>query len=248
VSIGTTLVPTTMLGDMRADLAHFLLTQPASIPDHHLLMAEGGLSGKALEFVMQQLIYANDTLGDHRTTDPFARLDEAVLGTEPGAGGVLFLPWLAGSWAPSGSSRARGAFLNLGLGTTRPHLVRATLEGVACQLAWLIPPIEAMTGRSHDELVFAAGGASSDAWAQILSDVCDRPVRQLAQPRLTNCRGSALLALHRLGLLGLDAIEGTLEERRRYEPRSEWRGLYDDVLGRFILAHERLGPVFPGAS
>jgi len=247
VSIGTTLVPTTMVESMRADLGHFLLTQPASIPDRHLLMAEGGLAGKALEFVMQQLIYASDTLGDHRATDAFARLDEVVLGTEPGAGGVLFLPWLAGSWAPSGDAKARGAFLNLGLGTTRAHLVRATLEGVACQLAWMLPPIEALTGRAHDELVFAAGGASSDAWAQILADVCNRPVRQLGQPRLTNCRGAALLAFHRQGFLGLDAIQGTLEERRRYEPRAGLRGLYDDVLGRFILAHERLGPVFPGA-
>lgn len=247
VSIGTTLVPTTMLDGMRADLGHFLLTQPASIPGRHLLMAEGGLAGKALEFVMQQLIYASDALGDHRRTDSFARLDQALAGTEPGAGGVLFLPWLTGSWAPSGDARARGAFLNLGLGTTRPHLVRATLEGVACQLAWMLPPIEALTGRSHDELVFAAGGACCDAWAQILADVCQRPVRQLAGPRLATCRGAALLAFHRQGLLGLDAFEAALEVRRRYEPRAELRGLYDDVLGRFILAHERLGPVYPGA-
>jgi xylulokinase len=246
VSIGTTLVLTTLVESMRSDLGHFLLTQPASIPDRHLLMAEGGLAGKALEFVMQQLIYANDVLGDHRADDAFARLDDAVLGTEPGAGGVLFLPWLTGVWAPAGDAKARGAFLNLGLGTTRPHLVRATLEGVACQLAWTLPPIEALTGRSHDELVFAAGGACSDAWAQILADVCNRPVRQLAEPRLTNCRGSAMLAFHRLGLLDLGAIEATLVERRRYEPRAPLRGLYDDVVGRFVLAHERLGPVFTG--
>jgi hypothetical protein len=35
-------------------------------------------------------------------------------------------------------------------------------------------------------------------------------------------------------------------ERRRYEPRSQLRTLYDDLAGRFVLAHERLGPVFGG--
>jgi xylulokinase len=246
VSIGTTLVPTAWVESMRSDLDHFLLTQPASIPDRHLLMAEGGLAGKALEFVLQQLIYARDLLGDHRLPDAFAQLEDAADATPPGADGVLFLPWLTGAWAPAGDARARGAFLNLGLGTTRPDLVRAVLEGVACQLAWMLPPIEALTGRSHDELVFAAGGADSDAWAQILADVCNRPVRQLAEPRLVNCRGAAMLAFQRLGLLDLDDLEDRLVVRRRYEPRPEHRDLYDEQVARFVLAHERLGPLFPG--
>jgi xylulokinase len=246
VSIGTTLVPTTVVASMRSDLEHFLLTQPASIPDTHLVMAEGGLAGKALEFVLHQLIYARDLLGDHHSANPFARLDEAVEATPPGADGVAFLPWLAGLWAPAGDGRARGAFLNLGLGTSRSHLVRAVLEGVACQLAWLLPPIEALTGRSHDELVFAAGGADSDAWAQILADVCNRPVHQLAEPRLTNCRGAAWLAFHRLGLVDLSDTADRLIVRRSYDPRPEYRGLYDDQVARFILAHERLAPLFPG--
>jgi len=248
VSIGTTLVPTTLVDSMRADLSHFLLTQPAPIPDKHVLMAEGGLAGKALEFVLEGLIYARDVLGDHRREHSYAELDAVANSTEPGAGGVLFLPWLAGIWAPAGDAKARGGFLNLSLATTRAHLVRATLEGVAFQLRWMLPPVEALTGRRHDELVFAAGGARSDAWAQILADVCDRPVRQLAEPTLTNCRGAALLAFHRLGRIDLDAADDLLVERRRYEPRAEVRALYDDMAGRFELAHERLGPVFGGPT
>jgi xylulokinase len=246
VSIGTTLVPTTLVDDMRADLRHFLLTQPAPIAGKHVLMAEGGLAGKALEFVLQGLIYARDALGDDRRDGAFAALDAAVGATEPGAGGVIFLPWLTGAWAPAGDPKARGGFLNLSLATTRPHLVRAVLEGVACQLRWMLPEIEALTGRRHDELVFGAGGARSDAWAQVLADVCGRPVRQLAEPTLTNCRGAAVLAFHRLGLLDLDRADGLLVEHRRYEPRTELRGLYDDLAGRFVLAHERLGPIFAG--
>jgi len=247
VSIGTTIVPTTLVEDMRSDLAHFLLTQPAPIPDRHVLMAEGGLAGKAVEFVLQGLVYANDALGDHRREDAFAALDAAVGSTQPGAGGVLFLPWLTGVWSPAGDAKARGGFLNLDLATTRADLVRSALEGVAYQLRWMLPHVEALTGRRHDELVFGAGGARSDAWAQVLADVCDRPVRQLAEPTLTNCRGAALLAFHRLGLVDLVGAGALLVERRRYEPRAAYRNLYDDLAGRFVLAHERLGPVFGGS-
>lgn len=247
VSIGTTLVATTLVESMRSDLRHFLLTQPAPLPGRHVLMAEGGLGGKAVEFVLEKLVYARDALGDHAADDAFARVDAAVAATPPGAGGVLFLPWLTGVWAPAGDLRARGAFLNLGLETTREHLVRAALEGVAFQLRWMLPHVEALTGRRHDELVFTAGGARSDAWAQILADVCDRPVRQLAEPVLTNCRGAALLALGRLGLLEPGAAEGFRVERRRYEPRAENRAVCDDLAGRFALAHERLAPLSRGA-
>jgi xylulokinase len=248
VSIGTTLVPTTLVESMRADLRHFLLTQPAPIPDKHVLMAEGGLAGKALEFVLEGLIHAHDGLGDHRRENAYAALDAVANATEPGAGGVLFLPWLAGIWSPAPDNRARGGFLNMSLATTRADLVRAALEGVAFQLRWMLPHIEALTGRRHDELVFAAGGARSDAWAQILADVCDRPVRQLAAPTLTNCRGAALLAFHRLGRIDLDATDALLVERGRYEPRAQYRARYDDMAGRFVLAHERLGPVFGGST
>jgi xylulokinase len=235
VSIGTTLVPTTLVESMRADLRHFLLSQPAPIPDRHVLMAEGGLAGKALEFVLDGLLLASDAFGE---------LDTIVNSTEPGADGVIFLPWLTGIWAPAGDGKARGAFLNMSLATTRAHLVRATLEGVAFQLRWMLPHIEALTGRRHDELVFAAGGARSDAWAQILADVCDRPVRQLAEPTLTNCRGAALLAFQRLGRLDLETAGDRLVERAGYEPRAQHRARYDDMAERFILSHERLGPVF----
>jgi len=95
--------------------------------------------------------------------------------------------------------------------------------------------------------VFAAGGADSDAWAQILADVCNRPVEQLAEPRLASCRGSALLAFAHLGLLDLADAAERLAVRRRYEPRPEQRGRYDDQLARFILAHERLAPLTPEA-
>src|SRR5690606_14918813 len=145
------------------------LTQPAPIPGRHQLMAEGGLAGKAVAFVLEQLVYARDALGDHARADPFDRLDAAVAGSAPGAGGVLFLPWLGGAWAPAGTLRARGAFLNLGLETRRADLVRAALEGVAFQLRWLLPHVEALVGRRGEELVFAAGGARSDAWAAILA-------------------------------------------------------------------------------
>ena len=58
-------------------------------------------------------------------------------GSVPDTGGVTFLPALAGLGAPHWRPDARGAFLGLGLGTTRAHLVRAVVEGIAASVALL---------------------------------------------------------------------------------------------------------------
>ena len=56
-----------------------------------------------------------------------------------GSGGVLFLPWLRGSMAPANDTNMRGGYVNMSLDTDRRCLVRATCEGVAHNLAWLLP-------------------------------------------------------------------------------------------------------------
>ena len=52
-------------------------------------------------------------------------------------GGTTFVPGLAGLAAPFWEPNARGAFTGLSLATTRAELVRAVIEGIAAQVAWL---------------------------------------------------------------------------------------------------------------
>ena len=65
----------------------------------------------------------------------------------PGSGGVLFLPWLAGSLSPRSDGHVRGGFLNLSLDTHRTDLVRAVIEGICHNLGWLLPVVERFTGQ-----------------------------------------------------------------------------------------------------
>ena len=77
----------------------------------------------------------------------------------------------------------------------RTDLVRAAIEGTAHNLAWLLPAVEAFTGRSTGEIVFGGGAARSHGWAQVVADVLDRPVSTLADPDSAGARATALLAL-----------------------------------------------------
>ena len=244
LSIGTTSVLVDALPNKAEDLEHELLAMPSAFADSYVVMAENGIGGRALEHVLVDIVHAVDALGDHQTADEFARLDAALASVEPGSGGVLFLPWLNGSLSPESDPDVRGGFLNLSLDTGRTELVRATVEGLAHNLRWLLPHIEAFTGRRMDEIAFGGGVARSTEACQILADVLDRPVLPLEDPSTAIARAVAGLALHRHGALDRDELDRWAEAGGRYEPDPTHRDRYEAMHVQFEAAFHALRPIF----
>lgn len=107
-------------------------------------------------------------------------------------GGVHFVPAFAGLGTPHWAPEARGTITGLTRGTTRAHLVRATLESLAYSSADLLDAMEA-PGRQVPALR-VDGGASANNWLmQFQADVCGRPVERPAQIE-TTALGAAALA------------------------------------------------------
>ncbi|MEJ7584399.1 MAG: FGGY family carbohydrate kinase [Acidimicrobiales bacterium] len=244
LAIGTTAVLLDTTDTMAVDLDHEVLSMPSPMPGHYLVWAENGVAGKSVEHVLGQLLHAADELGDHRAADPFVALDAVLAATAPGAGGVLFLPWLAGSMAPQADRMVRGGFLNLSLDTRRTDLVRAAVEGTAHNLAWLLPCVEAFSGRRAGEIVFGGGAARSHGWAQVLADVLDRPVHTLAHPDHAVARAVALVGFVRTGSLALGDLDALVETTTTHEPDSSLRARYATMQTQFGAAFEALRPVF----
>src|SRR5918999_5814271 len=113
----------------------------------------------------------------------------------PGAGGVVFLPYLSGERTPRFDPGARGAWSGLGLDHGRGHLLRAALEGVAFALREGLEALED-AGTPVPELRLAGGGTASEPWRRMLADVLGRPLRLLpdAVASVASARGAALLA------------------------------------------------------
>lgn len=243
LSIGTTSVMLAHMKTKRTSVKYGLLSNPSPVPGTYFVMAENGLGGKALEHLLTQVIYADDDFGDHRTGDKFAALGRAVSAVEPGSDGVLFLPWLAGSMAPKMDAAMRGGFINMSLGTTRRHLARAALEGIAMNIRWMQDAVERFTKRPISHIVFYGGGAMSDEWSQILADILDRPIHRLADCRYANCLGGALLAFERLGLLSLGDFEALARVDRVFDPQAQYRQRYDALFQQFRAAFHRNRPI-----
>jgi xylulokinase len=244
LSIGSTSVMITHVDFKRTDVRHVILSMPSPVPDTYFVMAENGMGGGTLEHFLQKLVYASDQFGELTTENRYTLLQRAVDETPPGSAGVLFLPWMGGSIAPTADSRMRGGFLNLSLHTTRSHMARAVLEGVAMNLRWMKGPVEKFAKRRFSHFVFYGGGAESDAWSQILADVLGIPVHQMANPQYATCLGAGLLAFQRMGRLGFDDFAHLVPIHRVCEPDPANRQLYDEMSAQFVNAFKRTRPIF----
>ncbi len=220
------------------------MSMPSPVPGGYMAMAENGLGGKLLDHFLRNVAFANDALTDHSTVDMFSRVDEAVAAEPAGSGDLLFLPWLTGAQCPVFDPNARGGFLNMSLETTRARMVRAVLEGVTFNLRWLLPAVERFSERDFGELHFAGGGAVSDQWSQILADIMDRPVSQLADALHVNTRATAFLAFEQLGMVDMEEISNLCPIKQVYEPKPENRAVYDRLFEQFVAAYERNAPIF----
>lgn len=241
--IGTTAVLLDTVDHMGVDLDHEVLSMPSPVADRYLVCAENGMAGKSVEHVLAELLRGGDAHATPSAVDPFAVLDDVLAGTEAGAGGVLFLPWLAGSMSPQGDRTMRGGFVNVSFDTRRLDLVRAAVEGTAHNLAWLLPAVEAFTGRPTDSIVFGGGAARSAGWAQVVADVLGAPVRALRHPAHANARAVALVALRRVAGAGSGDLGELVEIDAAYEPDPAAHGVHAARQGPFEAAFDALRPI-----
>ena len=163
-----------------------------------------------------------------------------AFGVPPGAGGVVFLPYLSGERTPHLDPSARGAWAGLGLGHERAHLLRAAFEGVAFALREGLEALEE-AGVETPELRLAGGGAVEEPWRQLLADVLGRPLRVLpgAVASRASARGAAFLAGVAAGVYGTVADTLPLAPEPVGTVRPAGAAAYEG-------AYARYGRLYPG--
>jgi glycerol kinase len=177
----------------------------------------GGTRAYALEgslFVAGQVVsWLRDSLGIIASSAETA----ALAGSVPDSQSVQFVPAFTGLGAPHWHPDARAAILGLTLGTSRAHIVRAALEGVANQAAELQRAFAA-DGARWSKLRIDGGMAANDFLAQDLAGLLGVPVERPANVEST-ALGAATLAAAGCGLYGSlsEAAEGMSSPLTRFE-------------------------------
>jgi glycerol kinase len=142
----------------------------------------------------------------------------AVAATVPDSGGVVFVPALTGLGAPHWDPDARGAILGVTRGTTRAHLVRATLEAIAYEVRDVIEVMTAEAGLAVPVLTVDGGASANDLLCQLQATELGIPVER-PEIRETTGLGAAFLAGLGAGVWGTrEELAQTWRLDRRFDP------------------------------
>lgn len=125
-------------------------------------------------------------------------LDVEAQAVEPGAGGIIALPYFLGEKTPIFDPAARGVFAGLMLHHTRAHLYRAILEAVCYGFAHHLELLNE-AGRPIQRIVAADGGSRSALWMQIAANVVNLPV-QVVAGEAASALGAAYVAAMGVGM------------------------------------------------
>ena len=164
--------------------------------------------------------------------------------SEPGAGNLLFLPYLSGELQPINDGNARGVFIGLNMTTTRAQMVRAVMEGTAFAIAHNAL-VAAQVGTPITEVRAVGGPTRSALWCQMIADISGSPLAALRENAGAPL-GDALLAGAGVGLISdlagtATAAAGT---PHIYAPRDEYRARYDALFAVYRGLHGRLAGAF----
>ena len=155
---------------------------------------------------------------------------EALAAQVPDAGGVYFVPALTGLGAPHWRAEARGVISGLTRGTTRAHLARAALDGIALQNLDVLRAMEADLGQGLTALKVDGGAAANDLLMQIQADLLGVEIVRPAMLE-TTALGAAFLAGLAVGVWSdLDAVRQHWRCDRRFN-----RGCSADAVEQHLI-------------
>jgi glycerol kinase len=240
-----------MMGDSHAALFGHGITRPgvakvtigtgSSImtPTEHFVTSANGLSstiawstGDGIRFALegnitvsgQAAAFATQLLG----LDDEEALSSLAQSVDH-AGGVVFVPALAGLGAPYWQDRARGQITGMTLATTPAHLARAAFDAIALQIVDVCQAMEADIGGRLTGVSVDGGATRNDFLLQLLADLLDRAVTRRAHAEMS-ALGVARMAGRALGFApgAGEADNGTtfrpaIDAARRQDIHDGWR-------------------------
>ena len=163
---------------------------------------------------------------------------QALAESVPDSGGVVFVPALTGLGAPDWDPYARGTIIGITRGTTRAHIVRATLEAIAFEVRDVVDLMVREGGVVLPRLAVDGGAAANDLLCQLQADQVRVPVDRSAELQTTGL-GAAFLAGLGTGVWTAEEIVRTRRTDRVFTPQADgeadhrrWRRAVERAKGR----------------
>lgn len=218
---------------------------PAAVPEHYSFEIQIFRGYWMVTWFKQEFALREQGLAEAQGIDPEEFFDELVHAVPPGSDGLVLQPY----WSPGlrfPGPEARGAIIGFSDVTTRAHIYRAILEGLAYALREGAERTTRRSGVEITELRVAGGGSQSEAAMQLTADVFGIPA---SRPHVYEASGLGAAIDAAVGA-GLhpdfpEAIRLMTRVRDTFEPNLEIHARYDELYhGVYKKMYKRLQPLY----
>ncbi|MDR1617967.1 MAG: FGGY-family carbohydrate kinase [Treponema sp.] len=178
--------------------------------------------------------------------NPYRLIDDGAAKSPPGAGGLLYLPYLLGERSPRWNHEARGAFVGLSVTTGKGDISRAVLEGVGFNLGIILRILE--KGAAADgigKIIMIGGGAKGAVWLQILADIWQKTLEVPTYTEEATSLGAAVCGGVGVGAFkDFSVIHRFNGPVRTVVPHGELAPLYEELFEIFNQTYDSMIGVY----
>ncbi len=180
------------------------------------------------------------TMSNLTGEDTYNYISQQIANVDPGANGLLFLPYLTGAGTPRYNSKARGSLIGLDFSHTKPEIARSVMEGVTLEMKDIVEGQKA-AGVEIEKYRVTGGATKSNLWNQIQANVYGKPI-QLLQVSEVTALGAAILGGVGAGIFddvyeGVDQMVTTTKE---FKPEPENVSLYNKLYESYVKTYNAL--------
>ena len=228
-----------------------ILKWPHVLPGLTMFDGPMAFTGVSLRWFRDMFADPERVIAERSNQNVFELLTNQAAQIRPGSDGLLYLPYMGNTLSPNWNSQSKGVFFGARLSTTRAHMIRALVEGVAFDLYSNVK-IAKEAGVRVDELTLNGGPTKSAFWNQITANVTNLPLLVTDVDEAAPL-GDAIVAAVGAGLYNaptdpvseLVSIVGTVEPDPAIHEMYEdffgiWRRIYFNLLDEMNDHHELL--------
>ncbi len=211
---------------------------PVNSQDNYVIFSTTTTGGYVMRHLRNNFSNYERFAESYGAFDAYDLLNLEAEKVPPGSDGLITLPYFMGARTPEFNINACGSVFGWGMNTTKGHLVRSMMEGVAFSAYSQYLAIKKQGISANGPIVMNEGGAKSRLWRRIFTDVFGHPTVMLKN-RTGAPYGNAILAGVATGHIeGYGVAKQWAEYVDYMEPNVKTHEMYADYYELFCSLYE----------
>lgn len=226
------------------DYDHKLPCIPHANKGVYALMPYSPTGGIVLKWFKDRFCQEEQALAKKENRSAFEIMDEMAISVPVGSEDLIMLPFITGALFPEFNPNARAVFFNFSINHTKAHFIRSILESIGYMMQNYLESVKKL-GINIEKIVSIGGGASSDVWCQIKSDMAGLKI-EVPKYTETALLGSTILTFVSLGLFKNieDASKNLIKIEREFIPYKKNEKIYKHNFEKYKRLYNSLKDLY----